>query len=95
MSSKKSKGKKVLIAASVAGLMAMTGAMLLPSVSAHADEGEKCYGVNACKGTGACGGKGHSCAGMNSCEGKAYLSLPAGTCTKIKGGSLEPTDASE
>ena len=92
MSSKKLSRKKTLIAASVAGLMAVTGAMLLPSASAHAGDGEKCYGINACKGTGACGGKGHGCAGANSCEGKGWLSLPEGTCTKIKGGSLQPAE---
>lgn len=91
MSSNKLSRKKALIVASVAGFMAMTSAMILPSANAHDGEGEKCYGVNACKGTGACGGKGHGCAGANECAGQGWLSLPDGTCTKIKGGSLEPT----
>ena len=57
---------------------------------AHAgEEGTAhCYGINKCKGTGDCGGKGHSCAGKNGCEGTGYLSLSEDTCLKIKGGRL-------
>ena len=64
--------KNALLAASVAGLLAVTGAIMLPG-TAHA-EGVQCYGVNACKGTGECGGKGHSCAGKNGCKGQGWIS---------------------
>ncbi len=84
----KKTSKKALVAASVAGLLAVTGAIAFaPSAMA---EDAPCYGINACKGTGACGGKGHSCAGANACKGQGYLSLPKDTCLKIQGGSLTP-----
>ncbi len=86
---KKVSKKKKLIAASVAGLMALVGSVIIPGVSFAATE--QCYGINACKGTGDCGGKGHSCAGMNACKGQAYLEVPEGLCGKIQGGSLTPS----
>ena len=80
--------KSKMIAASVAGLLAM-GTM---AVAAHAEgtpaAAVPCYGINACKGTGDCGGKGYSCAGKNACKGAGFINLPADTCTKISGGSL-------
>ncbi|MBW2388876.1 MAG: hypothetical protein JRG89_10610, partial [Deltaproteobacteria bacterium] len=59
---------------------------------ASAGEGEQvnCYGVNKCKGTGACGGKGHSCAGENECKGHGYLKMDKETCLNIEGGRLKP-----
>ena len=82
--------QRVLVAASVAGLLA---AGLAAAGAAHADEtnaGKKvpCYGINKCKGTGACGGAGHSCAGVNACKGQGYIDLEADTCLKIEGGRL-------
>ena len=79
--------KKVLIAASIAGLMtvAVSGA----AHTAVAAGSESCYGVNACKGTGDCGGKGYSCAGNNACKGQGFIKLPADTCTRLNGGTLE------
>jgi len=60
--------------------------------SASADDSGKvnCYGVNKCKGTGSCGGKGHSCAGENACRGQGYLKIDKETCLKIEGGRLTP-----
>ena len=82
--------QRVLVAASVAGLLA---AGLAVAGAAHADEtnaGKKvpCYGINKCKGTGACGGPGHSCAGVNACKGQGYIDLEPDTCLKIEGGRL-------
>ncbi len=86
---RKSDKKSALLAASVAGLMAVTG-FALSSPVAYA-EGVHCYGVNACKGTGDCGGKGHSCAGKNACKGQGYKSVESKeACLAIKGGSLTP-----
>lgn len=79
--------KRILLAASVAGLLAVAGTLVSSNV-VYA-EGVPCYGINACKGTGDCGGKGHSCAGMNACKGQGYLDLPTKElCLKIQGGSL-------
>jgi uncharacterized membrane protein len=80
----------LLIASAVAGLLAL-GASAAPAPAAEAG-GEKvhCYGINKCKGTGACGGKGHSCAGENACKGQGWLELDKETCLKIEGGRLTP-----
>ncbi len=77
-----------LLASELAGLLVMAGA----ATTASAEEGETvhCYGVNKCKGTGTCGGKGHSCAGENSCKGQGYLDIDEETCLKIEGGRLTP-----
>ncbi len=77
-----------LLASAVAGLLLMAGAV----TTASAGEGDtvRCYGVNKCKGTGDCGGKGHSCAGENSCKGQGYLNIDKDTCLKIEGGRLTP-----
>jgi uncharacterized membrane protein len=80
------KNGATLLASAVAGLLVMAGA----TTTAAAGEGDtvRCYGVNKCKGTGDCGGKGHSCAGENSCKGQGYLNLDKETCLKIEGGRL-------
>ncbi|MBC8292757.1 MAG: hypothetical protein H8E45_06270 [Proteobacteria bacterium] len=76
----------LLVASAVAGLLAMAGG----TGTAVADGGDKvpCYGVNKCKGTGACGGKGYSCAGNNACKGQGFLKIDKETCLKIQGGRL-------
>ena len=81
-------GKKgALIASAIAGLLVAAGT----TTTSSADEAEKvsCYGVNKCKGTGACGGKGHSCAGENQCKGEGFLKIDQDTCLKIEGGRLK------
>jgi len=77
---------KAFVAASFAGLLALSG-VVIGAGNAHA-EGGHCYGVNKCSGTGACGGKGHSCAGKNACKGQGFLAIDDETCLKIQGGSL-------
>ena len=82
--------RRVLVAASVAGLLA-AGAAAAGTVKAdETDAGKKvpCYGINKCKGIGACGGAGHSCAGVNACKGQGYIDLEPDTCLKIEGGRL-------
>ena len=83
--------QRALLAASVAGLVAAAG-LVAGGQQAQAVEGEKvpCYGINKCKGTGDCGGKGHSCAGKNECAGQSYIELEKDTCLKIKDGRLTP-----
>ena len=87
MSTRTINTSKVLLASAVAGILAM-GSMIAP---AQAAEGEKvkCYGANKCKGTGACGGKGHSCAGQNACKGQGYIETDSkDACLKMEGGKL-------
>ena len=74
---------------------AALGGLLLASTAgpAYADgngaeaKGE-CSGVNSCKGTGACQGKGHSCAGENACKGQGWLKLTEKECAD-KGGEFK------
>lgn len=82
--------KKAVLAASVAGLLAVAGAAMIVPQTASADA---CYGINACKGNGDCGGKGYSCAGKNACKGQGFLDLNKDVCLKIQGGSLTPPAA--
>ena len=78
--------KKMFLAASIAGLM--TVATSVAPTNAQAEEGVSCYGINACKGTGDCGGKASSCHGTNACKGQGWLKVPADLCTRIEGGRL-------
>lgn len=83
------KKKRALVAASVAGLMAVAAPLVMAG-TAFADK-VPCYNINACAKMGDCGGKGHSCAGKNACAKQGYILLPdKDTCLKIQGGSLTP-----
>lgn len=52
---------------------------------------EKCYGVSKA-GLNDCETATHSCAGTATADnqGDAWIYIPAGTCTKLTGGSTEP-----
>ena len=78
--------KKMLVAASIAGLMTVAASAAASPVLVV--EAVPCYGINACKGTGDCGGKGYSCAGKNACKGQGFIKLQADMCTRINGGTL-------
>ena len=54
-------------------------------------ENEKCYGI-AKAGSNDCQTATHSCAGTATADaqGDAWIYVPAGTCSKIAGGSNEP-----
>lgn len=56
------------------------------AVPAPASEAKgECWGVNACKGQGACGGVGTECAGQNNCKGQGWLSLSKSECDEKNG----------
>jgi hypothetical protein len=63
-----------------------------PSAAAKAVEAAgpagECWGVNACKGQGACGGVGHECAGQNECKGQGWLTLTKPQCDE-RGGKFK------
>jgi uncharacterized membrane protein len=77
---------KVLLASAAAGLLTVAATVSLPT-AAHAED-VNCYGINKCKGTGECGGKGHGCAGKNECAGQGWIKLDKEKCLAIKGGRL-------
>lgn len=49
-----------------------------------------CYGVNACKGKGACKTATSACKGQNSCKGKGVAMHSAKKCAKLGGTTTEP-----
>ena len=56
-----------------------------PLSAANADEAKvKCEGVNACKGTSACGTATNACAGKNACKGQGFLMLSQADCDAAK-----------
>ncbi|ODS24700.1 hypothetical protein AB835_02165 [Candidatus Endobugula sertula] len=57
-------------------------------------EAEKCYGVAKAGKNDCAAGPGTSCAGTatNDGQGNAWMFVPKGSCEKLVGGSLEPTD---
>lgn len=74
---------------------ALAAAVSLSSFAgAQAAENEKCFGV-AKAGKNDCQTSTHSCAGTASADaqGDSWIYVPAGTCEKIVGGSLEPKDS--
>ncbi|HET6161690.1 MAG TPA: DUF2282 domain-containing protein [Dongiaceae bacterium] len=71
---------------------AVAAALASPMIgTAAAADNEKCYGV-AAAGQNDCQSAGNSCAGQvnQAARTDAWIYVPAGTCTKINGGSLEP-----
>jgi len=78
---------------------AMAGAVTLTALdSAYAGpaevpgyDNEKCYGVVKA-GKNDCQTATHSCAGTSTADaaGDSWVYVPAGTCDRIVGGSLEP-----
>lgn len=82
--------KTVILTAALTGLMlagCASGTQATSDSSSTVAKGE-CHGINACKGTGECGGAGHSCAGKNSCKGKGWVTLSKLDCDS-KGGTFK------
>lgn len=77
---------KKLLAAATLGLMlgACASKGDAPTTTTQEATGE-CSGVNSCKGTGACGGKGHGCHGKNACKGQGWIKATATECAAKKG----------
>ncbi len=73
----------------LAGAVAAALSAPLAGPAAAADN-EKCYGV-AAAGQNDCQTANNSCAGHSTTAGQAdaWIYVPAGTCAKINGGSLE------
>ena len=75
--------------AATAAMLLISGTMVA-STGAQAGMGAKvqCFGVNACKGKGACKTASNACKGLNACKGKGFIELTKAEC-KAKGGSLK------
>lgn len=84
-----------LIASAVAATLALpiiAQAGPAPTPSFHA---EKCYGINAAGKNDCASSNSHSCAGEahRANDPASWIYVPAGTCSKIQGGSLMPKKA--
>lgn len=55
---------------------------------------EKCYGVSKAGKNDCAAGPGTSCAGTSTvdAQGNAWMFVPKGSCERLVGGTLEPTD---
>ncbi len=80
--------KQMLLAASVAGLLAVTSGAFMLSAPAFAADDVHCYGVNACKGQGACKGAKNACAGKNACKGMGFVNVDSKDACLSQGGKL-------
>lgn len=83
--------KNLLIGAALTGMFALAACS---STEEKKDEAApaapvvatgECHGINACKGKGECGGKGHGCAGKNTCKGKGWTKMTKADCEAKKG----------
>lgn len=79
----------MLVASALAAALSLSGV-----AAAQAAENEKCFGV-AKAGKNDCQTSTHSCAGTATTDnaGDSWIFVPAGTCDKIVGGSLEAQDS--
>ena len=75
----------------IAGAIGAALALAPFAMPAEAAENEKCFGI-AAAGKNDCQTATSSCAGTATADnqGDAWIYVPAGTCEKIAGGSLEP-----
>jgi hypothetical protein len=83
--------KQKLLSAALGGMFAASVAFAQEAPdSGKKDEPKmtamgECHGINACKGQGDCGGKGHECAGKNKCKSKGWKKMTADDCKEKKG----------
>lgn len=77
--------KELLLAAAFTGLISVANATESTKTASVKEVQGECHGINACKGQGECGGKGHECAGKNECKGKGWLKKTEKECKDLKG----------
>jgi hypothetical protein len=65
--------------AMTAAALIISGATLMAAASAEEIEG-RCFGVNGCKGQGACKSIKNDCKGHNACKGQGFLSMTEVDC---------------
>jgi len=82
--------KTAILTAALTGLMmagCASGTKATTDTSGTVAQGE-CHGVNSCKGTGECGGAGHSREKKNTCKGQGWIKLSKKDCD-TKGGTFK------
>ena len=70
--------------AMTAAVLLVSGAALIGASMADTVEG-RCFGVNGCKGLGACKSAKNDCKGLNACKGQGWLSMTEVNCTAQSG----------
>ena len=82
--------KKLLVAASIAGIMAASSsvAMAGSSFPGHDSGNKSCPGMNGCRGMASCKGGKHSCPGKHSCAGGQNGCSGKGAAAKVEDGKL-------
>ncbi len=88
----KAKTSLAITSAIAAGLFMATAN---DAVAGPKFKAEKCYGVSKAGKNDCAAGPGTSCAGTSTvdAQGNAWMFVPKGSCERLVGGSLEPTDA--
>jgi len=77
-------GKKLSTLALATAAAVMFSSAPLTAANAADEAKVKCEGVNACKGTSACGTAANACAGKNACKGTGFLMLSKAECDAAK-----------
>jgi uncharacterized membrane protein len=83
---------RFLISSAIAAAASMSAASAFAGPAAKPDFSfEKCFGVVKA-GLNDCQTASHSCAGTSTADNAndSWIYIPAGTCSKIAGGSTEP-----
>ncbi|HKF94293.1 MAG TPA: DUF2282 domain-containing protein [Gammaproteobacteria bacterium] len=85
---------KATVGSALAGLLALTVTNLAfagPTPAPTSFEPEKCYGIVKA-GQNDCQTASHACSGQSTKdrEPDSWIYVPAGTCEKIAGGSVQP-----
>ena len=75
--------KKMLLLASVAGLIAISGPATVLA------EDVLVGGINKCKGMGDCKGASNSCKGQNTCKGQGVIKMDDSIANKIEGAQVQ------
>ena len=84
------KNPTTIVSTALASILAMSAMGLPSAAAADKNDMEKCYGV-AKAGKNDCKTLSNACAGhsMSDNQKDAFIALPAGTCERISGGSLQ------
>ena len=81
--------KKILVAASIAGLMASSIAMAGSSFPGHDSGNKSMCSMNGCKGTASCKGAKNSCAGHKiGCKAHCNFNNSSKAAAKVENGKL-------
>jgi hypothetical protein len=84
---KAQRNARVGLAGAAALLAIATLGIANPSHAADKEQPGRCYGINSCKGEGACATAKNDCKGHNQCKGQGVVLKTPAEC-KALGGTL-------